>query len=154
MLQLDQVLHTSSPVLTSSSSNATSLAATLTPGTPTALDELKHSNNNGILPSLNTLNLTSLQAGSSSPLQQGPPSSTASESNSDSSLLSSLGMAPDDDGDEEAYGYEYDDGLDDDDDDYGSEDRTRRAKEAAKILLAQCLLEVSTVTVPQSIVIT
>lgn len=42
--------------------------------------------------------------------------------------------------DDDEQEYQYDDDLDEDDD-YTSENRHRRAKEAARILLAQCLLE-------------
>lgn len=57
-------------------------------------------------------------------------------------------MTPDDEDDDEEDGYQYEDDLDDDDDDvYGSEVRHQRAKEAAKILLSQCLLEVGTLHV-------
>lgn len=141
MLQPDEYTynehHHTSP---SSASNTTSLAATLTPGTPTAIEDDSFKRL-----SLNSVNLTSLSRSSNA--LPGPPSSTTSEScNSDSSLLSSVGMTPDEE-DEEEDDYHYDDDLDDDDDMYGSEMRHQRAKEAAKILLSQCLLEVSSLHV-------
>lgn len=108
----------------SASTSATSLAATLTPGTPTALDEQKH-----------TLSLSSINLNlSSSSANQAPgPPSSASESSDNGSLLSSLDDTDDDD---------FDNDSENDILDYGSELRHQRAKQAARILLSQCLLEV------------
>lgn len=142
IIMADQEQLIVSPVSISASSTASaSLAATLTPGTPTALDEQKHVislsdtiKHLSTSPSISTSTSTGLGI----PATAGGPPSTSSETSS-----SSL--------DDDYYYEDGDEGVDDDmdyaynEDDYGTELRHQRAKRAARILLAQCLLEVRTV---------
>jgi hypothetical protein len=109
-----------------------SLAATLTPGTPVASDFYYKDTTSIQLPS----NPSSYASSSSS--YASSDFSTSSEDGG-SSIENALGecslMDAIRDDDEEV---EVDQG------DYGSAERHKRAKEAARILLSQCLLDVST----------